>query len=682
MGAHTAWGARRSHRWRGGRPLADTTNLLRTLWSRHGGWWPWVVLVLGCALTWQEHQESVQQAARLEQVQFDTRLKAMTLGLERRLQSNTDLLRGVAGLFASSQQVSGEEFSTYVRGLQLAENYPGILGVGFSRWVVPTELPGHVEQMRRDGHPLYDIKPNQTRAAYSSIVFLEPFNWRNQRALGFDMYSDPVRADAMKKAVESGQASVSGKVRLVQEVETDVQAGFLIYVPVYRKATDLHSPKARWGALQGWAYSPVRAGDLVRDHLQRAHPQLETEAVLTLYTADQPLPEHVVYRTPDDIGGPRPSGASAPTHQTLNVLGAQWLVQGHRRHNTTTPAFKPEVWVTGGLLTALLALLVHVAHRSHTQVSLALERTLAVNEQLARNQDAMRLASRVMEASPLGIVVTDPQRRIMSANPSFERITGYPATQALGQDVSMLLTDRQATEQQRLWDALQHFGSAEGELDSRRRDGSLYPAAFTVTQVHDEAGRCSQLVAIFQDITERRKADERIRHLAHHDYLTGLPNRAMLVDRATQALLSAQRYGLRPAVLFMDLDRFKPINDTYGHDAGDAVLIEVAQRLRAVLRETDLVCRQGGDEFVVLLPDHNSPEDLTDLAHKLLQAIEVPYTFNDTALQIDASIGIAMYPDHGTTVDALIQTADSTMYLAKQATSTRVVVAPPATPPT
>lgn len=629
---------------------ARTAHVLRTLWTRLSGWWPWLVLALGVVLTWQQHGEAVENEQQWQQAQFDNRLKEMVLGLEQRLQSNTDVLRGVAGLFASSDQVDQAEFTTYVRGLHLADNYPGISGVGFSAWTT-TPKPGH-----------------------SSIIYLEPHHWRNQRALGYDMYADPVRAVAMRRAVETGQASVSGKVRLVQEADTDVQAGFLIYVPVYRKGRPLDTPAARWAALQGWAYSPVRAGDLVQNHLRRSHPLLEKEAVLTIHAGPNAEPGTLLYSTPQDQTNPAPTG-EVDTMLPLRVQGTLWLVQGHRRPTSNPSAWKPEVLWIGGLLTGLLALLVHVANRSHAQLAEALERTLAANAQLARNEGAMRLASRVMETSPLAIVVTDGQRRIVSVNPSFERITGHTAQDALGQDLSMLLTDRQAAERERLWTTLQQLGSVEGELDGRRRDGSLYPAAFTATQVHGDAAHSKQWVVIFQDITERRKADERIRHLAHHDHLTGLPNRAMLVDRATQALLAAQRYGLHPAVLFIDLDRFKPINDTHGHDAGDAVLIEVAQRLLNGLRETDLVCRQGGDEFVVLLPDHNSRQDLVDLAHKLLQAIEAPCLFNGLALQLGASIGVAMYPDHGTTVDELIQSADGAMYLAKGDAAQRVVVA-------
>lgn len=660
--------------------MADSAPLLKTLWTRHSRWWPWLVLVVGFGLTWQQHEEAVENDAQLLQVQFDTRIKEMVLGLEQRLQSNTDLLRGVAGLFTSSDDVSREEFSTYVRGLQLADYYPGISGVGFSGFGRSDQIPALERHMRHSGIEGYKVHPAVGRPTYTSIVYLEPYTWRNERAMGYDMYSEPVRAQAMKNAVESGQATVSGKVRLLQEVETDVQAGFLLYVPIYVKGASFDNAAARWKALQGWAFSPIRAGDLVKNHLRRNHPRLEQDAIIAIYAGPTARQEDLLYRTPDDLAAPRTVLGAPDSEELLRVLGQQWLVEGYRRSHVASPAWKPEVLWIGGLLTALLASLVHVANRSNIQVAQALKHTLQANAQLARNEEALRLAGRVMAASPLAIVVTDPERRMLSVNPAFERITGYTGQQVMDRDLTLLLTERQLPEQQHLWETLQHEGSTEAELDGRRQDGSIFPAALTVTQVNDDAGRCSHLVVIFQDITERRKADERIRHLAHHDYLTGLPNRATLVDRATQALLAAQRYGLHPAVLFMDLDRFKPINDTYGHDAGDAVLIEVACRLKSVLRETDLICRQGGDEFVVLLPDHTSPQDLLDLAQKLVLAIQAPYDFNGTALALNASIGIAMYPEHGTTVDDLIQAADTAMYAAKQDHLHRVAVAMPPSP--
>ena len=180
-----------------------------------------------------------------------------------------------------------------------------------------------------------------------------------------------------------------------------------------------------------------------------------------------------------------------------------------------------------------------------------------------------------------------------------------------------------------------------------------------------DIGEVINYVGMFLDISERWEAEARIQHLAHHDYLTGLPNRILFLEHASQAIAMARRYERKMAILFIDLDHFKPINDKYGHSIGDAVLKLVAQRLLNVVRESDTVCRQGGDEFLVLLPEWSAQESLEMLALKLLSEILKPCSVNGYQLTVSASIGIATYPDNGDSVDAIIQSADTAMYRAK-----------------
>jgi diguanylate cyclase (GGDEF)-like protein/PAS domain S-box-containing protein len=319
----------------------------------------------------------------------------------------------------------------------------------------------------------------------------------------------------------------------------------------------------------------------------------------------------------------------------------------------------------GAALTLALAALAQVILRSHRKISQALRSSVDANRRLASSQAALRLAGTVMNASPLGIFVTDAQRQVVSVNPAFTRITGLHPGEVIGKQPEWFLQTQQAVDLPSMWNDVEQQGNWAGELDCRRKDGSVYPQRLAMTRVTGENGQTENCVGLFQDITEQRKAEANIRRLAHHDYLTGLPNRALLVERATQELLAASRYGHKPVILFIDLDRFKPINDAHGHETGDEVLVEVARRLGSLLRETDLVCRQGGDEFVVLLPDHHTEEGLISLAQKLLDAIETPYTVKGRSLELSASIGIAIFPEHGDTVDKLIQNADAAMYQAK-----------------
>ena len=225
--------------------------------------------------------------------------------------------------------------------------------------------------------------------------------------------------------------------------------------------------------------------------------------------------------------------------------------------------------------------------------------------------------------------------------------------------------------------AIHQQGHWEGEVVSRRKNGEVYPQMLSIAQVLDKNNTLVYYVSMFLDITERHQAEERIRYLAHHDYLTNLPNRVLFLEKSAQALILARRYHRQLGIIFIDLDRFKPINDNYGHDAGDALLCAIAQRLQKAIRKSDTVCRQGGDEFVILLPEIKDRNSLAGLAETLLQLIEQPCSFAGHQLQVSASIGIATYPENGNAVDEIIQSADSAMYAAKAAPETHICFAPP-----
>ncbi len=298
-----------------------------------------------------------------------------------------------------------------------------------------------------------------------------------------------------------------------------------------------------------------------------------------------------------------------------------------------------------------------------------------------REEASLRLAHTVFDTSPVAIVVTDAQHRIVSANNAYIRISGYTLAEVLGEKKMLLLMGQQNSAFYRdMFKTIHQQGYWEGEVVSRRKNGEVYPQMLSIAQVLDKNNEIVYYVSMFLDITERHQAEERIRHLAHHDYLTNLPNRVLFLEKAAQALILARRYHRQLGIIFIDLDRFKPINDNYGHDAGDALLCAIAQRLRKAIRKSDTVCRQGGDEFVVLLPEIKDRDSLAGLAESLLQLIEQPCSFAGHQLQVSASVGIATYPENGNAVDEIIQSADSAMYAAKADPETHICFAPPKTP--
>ena len=278
-----------------------------------------------------------------------------------------------------------------------------------------------------------------------------------------------------------------------------------------------------------------------------------------------------------------------------------------------------------------------------------------------------RLAAAVFDCSSDAIIVTDAHNTIVSVNPAFCEITGFKREEVIGKDPKMLSSGRQEREfYMQMWKSLQEAGKWSGEVWNRRKSGEVYPEWLSVSTVRNNKDETIHYVGIFSDITERKQAEERVRHLAHYDALTDLPNRTLFHDRLQQSLIQAQRNHEQVAVMFLDLDRFKVINDTLGHSVGDLLLQAVAQRLGNCMRQGDTVCRQGGDEFVILLPKINHAEDAALVAQKALDAIAQPFQLDGHELHISSSIGISFYPNDGGNPETLMKHADVAMYRAKE----------------
>ncbi|OFZ67351.1 MAG: hypothetical protein A2V79_07660 [Betaproteobacteria bacterium RBG_16_56_24] len=279
----------------------------------------------------------------------------------------------------------------------------------------------------------------------------------------------------------------------------------------------------------------------------------------------------------------------------------------------------------------------------------------------------MRLAATVFDASSDAILITDSENRIIDVNAAFCEITGYSKEEALGQTPTILSSGRQDAERYHtLWENLKETGRWSGEAWSRRKNGELYTEWLTINSVKNNHGETTHHVAIFADITEHKQAEENVHRLAHYDALTDLPNRTLFNDRFSQALINARRKRCRAAVMFMDLDRFKVINDTLGHSTGDLLLQVMTARLKDCVRQGDTVSRLGGDEFAILLPELGEVEDAYLTAQNLLEAATIPFMLQGQELNISASIGISIYPDDGVSAETLMKNADIAMYRAKE----------------
>lgn len=293
-------------------------------------------------------------------------------------------------------------------------------------------------------------------------------------------------------------------------------------------------------------------------------------------------------------------------------------------------------------------------------------------------EEALRLASTVILTMDEATIVTNARNDILSVNPAFTVITGYAASEVIGKNPSLMASGMHSgTFYQDMWNQLASSDSWHGEICNRRKSGSLYMAWLSIKQVRDTQGAPSHYVAVFSDISERKASEERMQQLAHFDVLTGLPNRALCSDRLRQAMAKARRDKTRLALMFIDLDEFKPVNDQLGHQVGDLLLKDVAQRLSdCVRRESDTVARLGGDEFVVMLPEMATVQSATLVAEKILAALNRSFVIGAHNIHISASIGIAFFPEHGADEHVLLQSADAAMYHAKNNGRNQLYVAP------
>lgn len=632
--------------WRGRRPGRILTMTL--LAAALAGLATWVV--------WKQQSEEYQRDIA---GQFEAEAAEIAVRIDERFLAYRLVLQGGRGLFEVMDRVDRRTWREYVRTLKLGEDIPGVQGLGFTLWLEPGELPSHIDALRAEGFDAYRVWPEGVRDGYSSIVMLEPFDWRNQRALGYDMYSEAVRREAMERALRTGSAAMSGRTVLVQETTADVQAGVLIYTPVFFEGMPLATEDERRRALHGWVYMPFRMTDLMRGMLGlysegvrlRVFDEVENSQAL-LYDSH---PERVADEQPDFLSVKR-----------LTLAGRTWLVR-----LDALPGYAPQFDVQRAELAAIgmVGLLFVMATWFF---ALTRERARALARTTASLQHSERRYSTLVNVAQEGIAATDEEFRLTFVNPSLAEILGRSEAELLGRPLDELWRGGETETREQILARLARGQGRRYETDLVRGDGQLLTALVSDAPLTHAEGGLRGAIVVLLDITERKDVERRIAHLATHDVLTGIPNRLMFSEQLTHAVDQAKRYGHRFALLFVDLDHFKRVNDELGHHAGDQLLREAVTRMQHAVRSSDMLGRRGGDEFVVLLPEIESGRDAEVVAEKIRKAVQQPFILDGKEASISSSIGIALYPDHGTDEDALMRRADEAMYRAKEDGRNRV----------
>lgn len=289
-----------------------------------------------------------------------------------------------------------------------------------------------------------------------------------------------------------------------------------------------------------------------------------------------------------------------------------------------------------------------------------------------KSETRQRQAASVFTNSQEGIMITNEDNLIIDVNPSFSRITGYSYDEVIGKNPNILASGKQSTEfYAQMKSALITTGSWQGEIWNRKKSGEVYAERLSIDTVHKENGDINQYVAVFSDISLLKIHEAELHRIAHYDPLTSIPNRRLLGDRLVQTIAKSKRSNRSLAVCYLDLDGFKPVNDQYGHAAGDLLLIEITQRLLKILRGEDTLARLGGDEFVILFAEMEKPEEIDRALYRVLKAISEPIKFERNSVSISASIGVTIFPEDSADADTLLRHADQAMYRAKDAGKNR-----------
>ncbi|MGB0127971.1 MAG: CHASE domain-containing protein [Rhodocyclaceae bacterium] len=634
---------------------------------------PWLILVLGGGETWLTWSNAHRVAQAALEGEFAAQVSESVLSIEARMRVNEQVLRGVAGLVTNDPAVKRAGFKAYVDGLALHESFPGIQGVGLSLAVPKEARAGHVERMRREGFPGYAIWPPGERESYSAIIYLEPFSGRNLRAFGYDMFAEPIRQAAMARATDSGKTAMSGKIRLVQETDVAPQAGFLIYVPVYRSSAPLETVAQRRAALLGWAYSPLRMEDFMLNMMGGQLARLEGMIRLCIYDGESTSPDSLLFDSDPARG--KPEGSAFQQNRQIGFGGRPWTVQA-----VSLPAFENKVEAgrarliafVGVALTGLLALFAWTLGRGQREVSAALERATMANRALDENRALLQL---IYDTSDVAIFLVDLEGRITHANRCMEEMFGCSAERLIGSEyVSHIHPDEREAGRARML-ALLKSDVAFVEVDRLywREDGIQFWGHLRGRRMIDAQGCPVGLVGVISNIDERRRLQADLERQARTDSLTGVNNRRHFLELAEAEINRAVRYGSALSVLMIDIDFFKAVNDTYGHAAGDQVLCRLTDICRAGLRETDPIGRMGGEEFAVLLPE----TDLAgayDVAERLRGAIAATSVnqAEGLALRFTVSIGVASFVDRDASVGGLLRAADDALYMAKRGGRNRV----------
>ena len=603
--------------------------------------------------------------------------------LKDRMATYEVVLRGVKGYFEGSERIDRGEYEAYVHALQLQETRPGLQGVALVLQLAGPDLAAHISDMRSRGFPDYMVHPQGGRAAYAPITHIEPLQADNLKALGYDVLTSVESRKALDRARDSGQLALSGPQALIQKGEQ----GLVMYLPMYDSHSDTYGVEGRRAGLLGWVSAAFRLADVIGGLSREFDADIGLKIIDTTDGGDTPgdagssvgvnTRTTSIFDSAQQFVPQAPWAAAAPLHTTrvLNVGGRQWTLE-----MVPLPAFAQRFQDRSHHLIALLGAFLSLVLAWITwMLATGRERAMVLAHRMTAELRATRddLES-TLNAIPDLLFELGRDGRIYHYRSARSDMLLLPPDMFTGRLMRDVLPPEAAAGCNAALEAALRTGYSAGHQYRLELNGGTH--WFELSIARKESTNPTEeprLIALSRDITERKQAEARTHQLAYFDGLTGLPNRRMLLDRMEHALHVAQKTAQVGAVIYIDLDNFKQINDARGHSVGDVLLVQVASRLTQQLRAGDMVARLGGDEFVVLV--HGVATDMETagraallVAEDVRTTLEAPYSIDTHLYSATGSIGITLFPKPGDAVEDLLREADTAMYRAKDLGRNRI----------
>ena len=582
--------------------------------------------------------------------------------IKNRMAAYEQVLKSGIGLFKASPNISRKQWAIFVNEHKLDENFKGIQGFGYSEVVLPENKTKHEERIKKEGFNNFKIHPAGQRELYTSIVYLEPFDERNTRAFGYDMFSEKVRNKAMSKAITSGNATLSGKITLVQEFDTDIQAGFLMYLPLYKKNTKLDTQEERMSAIKGFVYAPFRADDLMHGILGSELHSID----FTIYDGSIVTNENVLYNS-----GTKNKSKTLFKKVELPINGHTWTIVFTIKESLKDSSIFIIMIIPFFILmlTYLLYILIKSFIRTQEDAQSIAE---VLTKDLKLSQERLQFS---LEGSGDGLWDWNLKTNEVFFSKSWKEMLGFEEDEIDSSLDEWKKRVHPKDLEQVYADLIAH---TEGKSDNYKnehrvicKDGSykwILDRGMVVS--YDTDGTPLRMVGSHSDISERKESQLRIEALSITDTLTQLYNRLKLDEIFSMKLATARRYNTAFSVIIIDIDYFKNVNDTWGHQAGDDVLKEFANILKNNVRETDVIGRWGGEEFLILSSDTdlNGAVELSEKLREIISLFKFSFAEHKTA-----SFGVSSH-HVGDDEKTMVKRADEALYSAKEKGRNRVEV--------